>query len=148
MVIGECGGTSDFTWGSSPPLLGGVSRAPAPHQGRATSRLPEGQNRPPDSSVEVSLVRSPTEAPYVTTVSCWCSWPSTTSISPGASRGQVVWGPLLEDRQDPGTSATSSCRSRRWQGRTALAAGFLHPSPPPLHSSPGPRRLHFSHSPF
>lgn len=69
-MMGECGGTSDFTWGSSPPLLGGVTRAP-PTLGRASSRLFEDQNRPPDSSVEVSLVRSPAEVPYVTTVSCW-----------------------------------------------------------------------------
>ena len=67
----ECGGTSDFTWGSSPPLLGGVSRAP-PTPVRASSSLLEDQNRPPGSSVEVSLVRSPAEVPCVTTVSCWC----------------------------------------------------------------------------
>lgn len=75
-MMGECGGTSDFTWSSSPPLLGGVSRAPPPPpstQGRANSNLPEDQNQPPDSSVEASLVRFPAEAPCVTTVSCWCS---------------------------------------------------------------------------
>ena len=44
----ECGWTSDFIWGSSPPLLGGVSRAP-PTPGRASSSLLEDQNQPPDS---------------------------------------------------------------------------------------------------
>lgn len=48
VMVGECGGASDFTWGSSPPLLllSGSHEAPPPPPVRASSRLPEGQSCP------------------------------------------------------------------------------------------------------
>lgn len=48
VMVGECGGASDFTRGSSPPLLllSGSHGAPPLPPVRASSRLPEGQSCP------------------------------------------------------------------------------------------------------